>query len=56
MYTNTEVIEMLKTLKEQAIRSYNDTVILDVKLDSFIFVINEAIKVIEKEVQDDNKM
>lgn len=44
-----ETIEMLKILKEQALSSCNDTAIIDVKKDSFIFVINMAIKLLEQE-------
>lgn len=47
--TRKETIEMLKILKEQALSSCNDTVIIDVKKDSFIFVINMAIKLLEQE-------
>ena len=46
---NTEVIEMLSTLKKQALRSHNDTAVLDVNIDSFVFVIDAAIKKIEEQ-------
>lgn len=42
-----EIIEMLKVLKEQALESHNDTAIIDVKKDSFIYVMNTAINSLE---------
>ena len=42
-----EIIEMLKVLKEQALKSHNDTAIIDVKKDSFIYVMNVAINSLE---------
>lgn len=42
-----EVIEMLKILKEQARGIDNMTELDNVFLDSFLFVINKAIDVIE---------
>lgn len=47
--TRKETIEMLKILKEQALSSCNDTLIIDVKKDSFIFVINMSIIALEQE-------
>ena len=47
--TGKELIEMLKIIKEQAIKSNNDTAIIDVKIDSFNFVIGETIKALEQE-------
>ena len=53
MTREEELIAMLKTLKEQALKSCRDTAILDVKIDSFIFVIDMAIKTLEqKDVLD----
>lgn len=51
--TRKETIEMLKILKKQALSSCNDTVIIDVKKDSFIFVINMSIKALEQEPCED---
>lgn len=48
MTDNRETIEMLKMLKEQALKSHNDTAVLEVKIDSFNFVLNEAIKALEQ--------
>ena len=45
--TRKEIIEMLKVLKEQALKSHNDTAIIDVKKDSFIYVMNVAINSLE---------
>lgn len=42
-----EIIEMLKVLKEQALKSHNDTAIIDVKKDSFIYVMNVTINSLE---------
>jgi len=47
MTTNREIIEMLKILKEQSFKSHNDTAVLEVKIDSFNFVLDEAIKSLE---------
>ena len=46
---NSEEIEMLKVLKEQAIESYDNRVYVDVKFDSFNFVIDQAIKALERD-------
>ena len=46
-----EVITMLKALKEQSLKSCKDTAILDVNIDSFNFVIDEAIKALEQELK-----
>ena len=48
--TGKELIEMLKIIKEQAIKSNNDTAIIDVKIDSFNFVIGETIKALEQDI------
>jgi cysteinyl-tRNA synthetase len=47
MTTNREIIEMLKILKEQSFKSHNDTAVLEVKIDSFNFVLDKAIKSLE---------
>lgn len=44
---NEETIEMLKVLKEQAVKSCDDTAILDVTIDSFMFVIDKAIEALQ---------
>lgn len=44
-----EVIKMLTNIKKQACTLRNDTVICDVKLDSFNFVIDKAIERLESE-------
>lgn len=49
MTDNRETIEMLKMLKEQALKSHNDTAVLEVKIDSFNFVLDEAIKALEQQ-------
>ena len=46
--TNKEIVDMLKLLKEQAVKSCNDTAIIDVKKDSFDFVMDSAIKALGK--------
>lgn len=53
MTDNREIIEMLKMLKEQALKSHNDTAVLEVKIDSFNFVLDEAIKVLKQEPCED---
>ena len=47
MTDNREIIEMLKILKEQSFKSHNDTAVLEVKIDSFNFVLDKAIKKLE---------
>lgn len=49
--TRFEIIKMLTILKEQAKENimFSDTLIEDVKLDSFNFVINKAIELIKQE-------
>lgn len=42
-----EVVPMLKIIKEQAVKSCNDTAIIDVKIDSFNFVIDSTIELLE---------
>ena len=49
MTDNRETIAMLKMLKEQALKSHNDTAVLEVKIGSFNFVLDEAIKALEQE-------
>lgn len=51
--TNKEIVEMLKLLKEQAVKSCNDTAIIDVKKDSFYFVMDSAIKALSQEQQSE---
>ena len=51
--TNKEIVEMLKLLKEQAVKSCNDTAIIDVKKNSFDFVMDSAIKALEQEQQSE---
>ena len=51
MTERKEIIEMLKVLKEQALKSHNDTAIIDVKKDSFIYVMNVAINSLEIDEQ-----
>ena len=51
--TNKEIVEMLKLLKEQAMKSSNDTAIIDVKKDSFDFVMDSAIKALKQEQQSE---
>lgn len=53
MTDNRETIEMLKMLKDQALKSHNDTAVLEVKIDSFNFVLDEAIKALEQEPCED---
>jgi rubrerythrin len=53
MTDNRETIEMLKILKEQALKSHNDTAVLEVKIDSFNFVLDEAIKALEQQPCED---
>lgn len=53
MTDNRETIEMLKMLKAQALKSCNDTAVLEVKIDSFNFVLDEAIKTLEQQPCDD---
>lgn len=53
MADNRETIAMLKMLKEQALKSHNDTAVLEVKIDSFNFVLDEAIKALEQELCTD---
>lgn len=47
MTDNREIIEMLKILKERSFKSHNDTAVLEVKIDSFNFVLDKAIKKLE---------
>lgn len=51
--TGKELIDMLMIIKEQAIKSNNDTAIIDIKIDSFNFVIGETIKALEQEPKTD---
>jgi hypothetical protein len=51
MRDNRETIEMLKILKRQALKSHNDTAVLEVKIDSFNFVLDEAIEALEGNVK-----
>ena len=44
-----ELIDMLTIIKGQAIKSNNDTAIINIKIDSFNFVVDKAIKAIEQE-------
>lgn len=53
MRDNREIIEMLKVLKEQALKSHNDTAVLGVKIASFNFVLDEAIKSLEQQPCED---
>lgn len=53
MTDNRETIEMLKMLKEQALKSHNDTAVLEVKIDSLNFVLDEAIKALKQEPCED---
>lgn len=46
--TKIELIDMLTIIKMQALKSNNDTVIIDVNIDSFNFVINNSIKAIKE--------
>lgn len=46
--TREETIKALSILKEQALKSHNDTAVIDVKKDSFVFVIQSAIEILEK--------
>jgi len=47
--TREETIKALSILKEQALKSHNDTAVIDVKKDSFVFVIQSAIEILETE-------
>ena len=51
--TNKEIVEMLKLLKEQAVKSCNDTAIIDVKKNSFDFVMDSAITALSQEQQSE---
>lgn len=44
-----ETIAMLRTLKAQAVESHNDTAVLEVKIDSFNFVLDEAIEALKQQ-------
>ena len=50
--TTKEIIEALTLLKEQALKSHNDTAILEVKKDSFNFVIDQAIEALKDNKED----
>ena len=52
-----ETIEMLKMIKEQAIKCHNDTLVFGIKIDSFNFVLDKAINLLlntESEGNNDN--
>lgn len=51
-----ELIIMLKILKEQALKSCKDTAVIDVNIDSFKFVIDEAIEALEQQPSEDKKL
>lgn len=51
--TNKEIVEMLKLLKENAVKSCNDTAIINVKKGSFDFVMDSAIKALSQEQQSE---
>lgn len=53
MTKEEELIIMLKTLKEQALKSCKDTAVIDVNIDSFNFVIDEVIKALEQQPSED---
>lgn len=55
--TNEEIVKSLEVLKEQALKSHNDTAIIDVKVDSFVFVIQSAINALQltNPIQGENK-
>lgn len=46
---SNELIDMLTIIKGQAIKSNNDTAIINIKIDSFNFVVDKAIKALEQE-------
>ena len=47
--TREEMIEHLKLLKDSAVKSAKDTALIDVKIDSFYFVIDAAVDALEQE-------
>lgn len=47
------VITMLKTLKTLSAKSGKNTVVLSVNIDSFNFVIDEAIKALEQQIKQE---
>lgn len=51
--TKKEIVESLKLLKEQAQKSHNDTAILNVKVESFVWVIESAIQALSQEPCDE---
>ena len=48
MTRQEEVIEMLEVLKTSARKYFDSTMVEDVRLDSFTFVIDEAIKQVQE--------
>ena len=54
--TGEELIEALTILKEQALKSNNDTAVINVNVDSFTFVIESAIKALEQEQTTKNDL
>lgn len=50
MERKEEAIAMLQLLKGEAQKSFKGTVILNVKIDNFNFVIDETIKLLEEDV------
>ena len=51
MTRQEEVIEMLEVLKTSARKYFDSTMVEDVRLDSFTFVIDEAIKEIQENAE-----
>lgn len=50
---SNELIDMLTIIKGQAIKSNNDTAIINIKIDSLNFVVDKAIKAIEEKLCED---